>query len=228
MKHKILLIEDDEMLNAGLCYHLEKAGYWVLPVFTYTEAKAKILDNDWCLIIVDINLPDGNGIELCNLISRDTCIPTIILTANDLEANILEGFDAGAADYITKPFSIPILLRRVGAVLKRSAIIPNSTIYCGNLLIDLSKGQVEKSGEVLRLTQNEWKLINLFNTNPGQLLTRKQILQVLWDNDGNFVSEHTLTTLISRLRSKLSDTEYQYIKTYYGIGYRWVGEKNDE
>ncbi len=223
-----MIVEDDEMLNAGICYHLENSGYEVIPVFTYTDAKLKIYNNNLQLCIVDINLPDGNGIELCKEISSRTNIPAIILTANDLEADILEGFDAGAADYITKPFSIPILLRRVGAVLKRNVITPNTKIYCGNLLIDLEMGQVQKSSEVLRLTQNEWKLIKLFITNQGQLLTRSQILQILWDNDGNFVTEHTLTTLISRLRSKLSDNEFQYIKTYYGIGYRWIGDKDDE
>ena len=226
--YQIMVIEDDEMLNAGIGYHLQNCNYEVKPVFTYAEAEAEILNHDWQLFIVDINLPDGNGIELCKLISKHTSSPVIFLTANDLEENILEGFDAGASDYITKPFSIPVLLRRVHAVLKRNMITPNSAIRCGNLLIDSAKGQVEKSGETLKLTQNEWKLINLFVTNPGQLLTRNQMLQILWDNDGNFVSEHTLTTLVSRLRAKLSDAEYQYIKTYYGIGYRWVGEKNDE
>ena len=226
--YQIMVIEDDEMLNAGIGYHLQNCNYEVKPVFTYAEAEAEILNHDWQLFIVDINLPDGNGIELCKLISKHTSSPVIFLTANDLEENILEGFDAGASDYITKPFSIPVLLRRVHAVLKRNMITPNSAIRCGNLLIDSAKGQVEKSGETLKLTQNEWKLINLFVTNPGQLLTRNQMLQILWDNGGNFVSEHTLTTLVSRLRAKLSDAEYQYIKTYYGIGYRWVGEKNDE
>lgn len=226
--YQIMVIEDDEMLNAGICSHLQNCNYEVKPVFTYAEAKAEILNHDWQLFIVDINLPDGNGIELCKLISKHTSSPVIFLTANDLEENILEGFDAGASDYITKPFSIPVLLRRVQAVLKRNAIAPNFAIRYGNLLIDLAKGQVEKSGETLKLTQNEWKLINLFVTNPGQLLTRNQMLQILWDNDGNFASEHTLTTLVSRLRAKLSDAKYQYIKTYYGIGYRWVGEKNDE
>ncbi len=228
MKPKILLIEDDEMLNAGICYHLQNCDYEVKPTFTYSEAKTEILNNDWQLFIVDINLPDGDGIELCTFISKHTDSPVIFLTANDLEENMIEGFDAGASDYITKPFSIPVLLRRVRAVLKRNAVTPNSMIRCGNLMIDLTMGKVEKSGETLKLTQNEWKLITLFITNPGQLLTRNQILQILWDSDGNFVSEHTLTTLVSRLRSKLSDAEYQYIKTYYGIGYRWAGEKDDE
>jgi len=228
MNTRILVVEDDEMLNAGICYHLENSGYEVIPVFTYTEAEKKISNGDLQLCIIDINLPDGNGIELCKQISSRTHIPAIILTANDLEVDILDGFDAGAADYITKPFSIPILLRRVGAVLKRHDVTPNTEIRCGNLIVDFEKGQVQKSGEVLRLTQNEWKLINLFFSNQGQLLTRNQLLQILWDNDGNFVSEHTLTTLVSRLRSKLSDSEYNYIKTYYGIGYRWVGDKDYE
>lgn len=226
--YQIMVVEDDEMLNAGICYHLQNCDYEVKPLFTYTEAKTEILNHDWQLFIVDINLPDGNGIELCKFISKHSNSPVIFLTANDLEENILEGFDAGASDYMTKPFSIPVLLRRVRAVLKRNVVTPNSIIRCGNLLIDSAKGQVEKSGESLRLTQNEWKLISLFIISSGQLLTRNQILQILWDSDGNFVSEHTLTTLVSRLRTKLSDAEYQYIKTYYGIGYRWVGEKNDE
>lgn len=226
MKH-ILIIEDDEMLNAGVCYHLEKAGYNVKQAFTYEEANKQI-NNNLELCIVDINLPDGNGLELCKEISNYTNIPVIVLTAKDLEGDVLEGFDAGAADYITKPFSIPILIRRVAAVLKRNEVKPPSTCICGNLIIDFKKAQLIKSGEVLQLTQNEWRLINLFVLNSGQILTRKQILQILWDNDGNFVSEHTLTTLVSRLRSKLADREYSYIRTYYGIGYMWAGDSNEE
>lgn len=225
---QILLVEDDEMLNSGVCYHLENAGYAVAPVFTYAEARKRIFDDGLQLCVVDINLPDGNGIELCREISSRTHIPAIILTANDLEADVLDGFDAGAADYITKPFSIPILIKRVAAVLKRNAAGPKTVVHCGNLMVDFEKGQLLKSGDILRLTQNEWKLITLFLSNQGQLLTRKQILQILWDNAGNFVDEHTLTTLVSRLRSKLSDSEYSYIKTCYGMGYRWVGESNEE
>lgn len=224
----ILIVEDDEMLNAGICYHLENAGYKAIPVFTYSDAKLQIYSENLQLCIIDINLPDGNGIELCKKISSRTSIPAIILTANDLESDVLDGFDAGAADYITKPFSIPILLRRVAAVLKRNDNKLLQVVNCGNLSVDFEKGQLLKGGMLLRLTQNEWKLLNLFLLNQGQLLTRNQILEILWDNDGNFVSEHTLTTLISRLRSKLADEKYSYIKTYYGIGYRWIGEKDDK
>lgn len=229
MEREIVVVEDDEMMNRTICFHLESAGYKTISLFTYSDAMVAIQILNSQLFIVDVNLPDGNGVVLCGQIKKAKNAPVIILTANDLEEDIINGFDAGASDYVTKPFSMPILLRRVNAVLQhRNNALKDTKVYCGNLQIDLAKGEILKNNKEMELTQNEWKLLDLFIQNEGQLLTRNQILQILWDNDGNFVSEHTLTTLVSRLRSKLSDKEYSYIKTYYGLGYRWVGDKDDE
>lgn len=181
----------------------------------------------YSLILLDINLPDGDGLDLCRRIHKETPVPIILLTAKDLDEDILAGFDAGAVDYITKPFNTAILLKRVSVALERSSVHQQSEFTVGNLLIDVSRAAVARQGIPLRLTQAEWKLIHMFLLHHGQLLTRDQILEQLWDSEGNYVSEHTLTSLISRLRNKIADTQYQYIKTYYGLGYKWVGDADE-
>lgn len=225
---KFFFIEDDKILNASVCHHLHAAGYQTTSVYSYVSTKEKIANNQFDLFILDINLPDGNGIELCKEICALCETPIIILTAKDLEHEVIEGFDAGASDYVTKPFSMRIFLRRIAAILTRNRTIKEDSIKCGNLEINLLTNTLLKRGKQIKLTQNEWRLIEQFLRNRQQLLTRSQLLQNLWDNDGNFVDEHTLTTLVSRLRSKLTDNNFNYIKTYYGIGYRWVGEHNDD
>lgn len=224
---KILLVEDDEMLNAGICFHLEKEGYCPASAFNLKDARHLFAQNDYTLALIDINLPDGNGLDLGKELSQNTpATPVIFLTARDTEEDILQGFDAGAVDYITKPFSIPILLKRIEVAAGRSTQAGTS-IKCGNLAIDLQKGLITKQGEKLSITAAEWKLLRFFLANPGQVLSRNILLEALWDIDGAFVEEHALTSLISRLRTKLADGDYQYIKTLYGMGYKWTGDADE-
>mgnify|MGYP002893636789 CR=1 FL=1 len=174
-----------------------------------------------------INLPDGNGFELCKLIKPqhpDTIV--IFLTANDQESDQIRGYEVGAVDYITKPFVIGALQRKIKAMF---AMLehhkPAKDIYDdGRLFLDFSEQTASLNGKPLTLSPMEYKMLNLFRKNPRQVLTRGQLLEKLWDIDEKFVDEHTLTTSISRIRSKIeSDGGAPYIKTVYGMGYQWTG-----
>lgn len=141
---------------------------------------------------------------------------------------VVEGFDLGADDYITKPFNVKIAMRRIDAVLRRTGPEKGPSVYrCGNLAVDFEGRTVTKNGRRLMLTPTEYKLLYIFVKNPGTALTRNLLLEKLWDNEGNFVDEHTLTINISRLRAKIADDTYKYIKTIYGMGYQWIGEANE-
>lgn len=221
---EILIIEDDELLNDGLCFHLQKNGYRPVAAYNASEAYALAADKNWSLFILDINLPDGNGINLAKKIKQKNNTPIIFLTARDLDEDIIQGFDAGADDYITKPFNIKILMRRIQTILRRCGNHnkEKTTLLSGNLEINFETMAVKKNNGLLALTPTEFKLLSIFCNNPGQILTRQVLLEKLWDIEGNFVDEHTLTINISRLRKKIEDGSGTYIKTVYGMGYQWM------
>lgn len=223
----ILIIEDDTMLNAGLCYNFQLEGYEIKSADCVRQAKELINANDSALLIIDVNLPDGNGFELAKWVRERSSVPMIFLTASDMDEDMLKGFHAGADDYITKPFNIKILVQRVKAILRRCDERESSgnILVCGNLCMDLETHTVKKEGEIITLTPTEYKLLYKFIKNPGMILTRQILLEDLWDQYENFVDEHTLTIHMSRLRRKISDEYYNYIDTVYGIGYRWIGER---
>jgi len=223
---QILIVEDDSLLNKTLAYNLTLDNYSVTAVLNAKAAaetlKAKVFD----LVLLDINLPDGNGYDLCKFIRPkhpDTII--IFLTANDQESDQIRGYEAGAVDYITKPFSIGALQRKIKAMF---AMLehhkPATDIYDdGRLFLDFSEQSASLDGRPLTLSAAEFKMLNLFRKNPRQVLTRQQLLEKLWDVDENYVDEHTLTTSISRIRSKIETGGGTYIKTVYGMGYQWTG-----
>ena len=224
---RILVVEDDRLLNNTLCYNLNTAGYAVDSALTKSAAGSFLTKQDYDLIVLDVNLPDGNGFELCKLIKPqhpDTIV--IFLTANDQESDQIRGYEVGAVDYITKPFVIGALQRKIKAMF---AMLehhkPAKDIYDdGRLFLDFSEQTASLNGKPLTLSPMEYKMLNLFRKNPRQVLTRGQLLERLWDIDERFVDEHTLTTSISRIRSKIeSDGGAPYIKTVYGMGYQWTG-----
>ncbi|WP_195270695.1 response regulator transcription factor [Eubacterium sp. 1001713B170207_170306_E7] len=223
---RILVVEDDEMLGAGLCYNLELEGFKTVLVQSFEGAEKRVEEGGWDMVILDVNLPDGDGFSLAKKIRLRARTPLIFLTACDLDDDILKGFELGADDYITKPFNIKIVIKRINAVFRRSGDSRKERFICGNLEIDFDRRTACKNGEPLILTPTEFKLLQLFCENPGKVLTRKMLLESLWDNEGNFVDEHTLTINVSRLRSKISDDAFAYIKTIYGMGYEWMGEKD--
>ena len=175
---------------------------------------------------MDINLPDGCGLDLCDEIrSRGQQTYIMFLTANDKESDILGGYEAGGADYITKPFSIAVLCKKVTAVFANMELRhPQHDLYNdGVLKIDFSEQSASLAGEPLDFTPKEYRTLFLFVKNPRIILTKRQLLEKLWDIDGDFVDEHTLATIISRIRKKIETDERKYIKTAYGMGYQWMG-----
>ena len=224
---KILVVEDDRLLNNTLCYNLSTAGYEVDAALTKSVAERFCRKQEYDLIVLDINLPDGNGFELCKLIKPahpDTIV--IFLTANDQESDQIRGYEVGAVDYITKPFVIGALQRKIKAMFSMlEHHKPAKDIYDdGRLFLDFSEQTASLNGKTLTLSPMEYKMLNLFRKNPKQVLTRQQLLEKLWDVDEKFVDEHTLTTTVSRIRSKIeADGGTPYIKTIYGMGYQWTG-----
>lgn len=223
---KILIVEDDTLLNKTLAYNLTSEGYEVESAFTYAAAVSLLQKREFDLVLLDINLPDGSGLDLCGEIrERDQSSYIMFLTANDKESDMLGGYEAGGADYITKPFSIAVLCRKITAVFANMELRhPRHDLYDDGILkIDFSEQSASLAGKPLDLTPKESRTLFLFVKNPHMILTKRQLLEKLWDIDGDFVDEHTLTTIISRIRKKIETDECKYIKTSYGIGYQWIG-----
>lgn len=224
---KVLIVEDDDFLNKMLSYNLTADGYKITSVLNMRTATDALRLQEFDLVILDINLPDGNGYELCKLIKPqypDTIV--IFLTANDQESDQIRGYEVGAVDYITKPFVIGALQRKIKAMFSMlEHHKPAKDIYDdGRLFLDFSEQTATLNGKSIALSSMEYRMLNLFRKNPKQVLTRGLLLEKLWDIDEKFVDEHTLTTTISRIRSKIeSDGGSPYIKTVYGMGYLWTG-----
>ena len=223
---RILLVEDDTLLNKTLAYNLNAEGWAVTSALNAKTAAALLAGTEYDLVLLDINLPDGNGYDLCGQIKPehpDTVV--IFLTANDQERDQLRGYEAGAVDYITKPFSIGALQRKIRAMF---AMLehhkPAKDLYDdGRLFLDFLEQTATLNGKPFTLSPMEYKMLFLFCKNPRQVLTLQRLLERLWDVDEKFVDEHTLTTSISRIRGKIEAEGDTYIKTIYGIGYQWTG-----
>ena len=223
---RILIVEDDALLNKTLVYNLISDGYKVTSAPNVRIATELLAKTGYDMVLLDINLPDGNGYDLCRLIKPEhPDVVVIFLTANDQESDQILGYEVGAVDYITKPFSIGALQRKISAMF---AMLehhrPAKDIYDdGKLFLDFSEQAASLNGNPLMLSPMEYKMLYLFCKNPKQVLTRQRLLEKLWDVDEKFVDEHTLTTSISRIRSKIEVDGDTYIKTIYGIGYQWTG-----
>ncbi|WP_131000766.1 response regulator transcription factor [Clostridioides difficile] len=225
---KILVVEDDSILNKTLSYNLIEDGYIITSKFTAKSALKSIFECEFDLIILDINLPDKSGFELCNEIKENYNIPIIFLTANDMECDMIKGYELGALDYITKPFNINIFKQKIKAFLNHLTIKTKQDYYRdGYLEINFSELSANINGNQIIFTPLEYRTLKLLTENPKSILTRKVLLEKLWDIDANFVDEHTLTSVISRIRSKIEKDNLKYIKTVYGMGYTWLGERNE-
>lgn len=224
---RILIVEDDSCMNQTLAYNLTADGWEVTSALNAQTAAEALGTRAFDLVLLDVNLPDGNGLDLCGLIKPrypDTIV--IFLTANDRECDQIRGYEAGAVDYITKPFVLGALQRKIKAMfsmLERHR--PAKEIYDdGRLFLDFSELNASLNGTPLNLSPMEYRVLDLFRQNPKQVLTRQRLLERLWDIDEKFVDEHTLTTTISRIRSKIeADGGPPYLKTIYGMGYLWTG-----
>lgn len=219
---KIFVLEDDEAIGIGLSYTLESENYEVTLVKTVAEAKETVEKEKFDLYILDLTLPDGNGYEVCSLIKSKGDLPVIFLTAYDDEINVVTGFDLGADDYISKPFRVRELLARIKSVLRRySKETADGIVKIGELSVNTAEARVLLRGEEVILTAMEYRLLLSFVNNRGTVLTRRKLLEEIWDVDGDFVNDNTLTVYIKRLRDKIENdpNDPQYIKTVRGLGY---------
>lgn len=218
---KILVVEDDELLNNGICFALKKAGYEVLSA-RKLEDMAKCLNKGVDLMILDVTLPDGDSRSFLKKFRQENALPAIFLTARKSERDLLEGFDCGGDDYMTKPFSVPVLLRRVQAVLKRR-VGQGRFYYSDDLMYDFQSQTLKRSDREIALTPTEKKILEVFLKNRNQVLTREVMLSRVWDVDENFVDEKTLNVNVRRMREKIEDNpkEPKWMQTVFGIGYKW-------
>lgn len=222
----LLVVEDDQLLNHTLCYNLTAAGYTADSVLTKAEAARSIQRQDYDLIVLDVNLPDGSGFELCEEIKKGCPNSAVIfLTARDMESDQLRGFELGADDYVTKPFPISVFLKKIAVVLDRRRWQSGGGDWYddGTLRVNFTELTASLSGEPVAFTPLEYRLLKIFTQNSGAVLTRQILLERHWDADGNFADEHALTAAVSRIRGKLETSGMQYIKTVYGMGYMWIG-----
>ena len=212
---KILIVEDDTLLNRTLGYNLASDGYEITAAYNHKDAVFHLKETEFDVALLDINLPDGSGLDLCEEIrGRGQHTYIIFITANDKESDMLKGYEAGGADYVTKPFSVTVLCRKVAAVFANLELrTPRHDLFDdGFLKIDFSEQRASLAGEPLDFTPKEYRTLFLFVKNPRIILTKRQILEKLWDIDGDFVDEHTLTTIISRIRKKSKQTSISISK----------------
>lgn len=221
----ILLLEDDLSLINGLSFALRKQGYGLEVARTIKEVDTVWAEGKYDLLILDVSLPDGSGFEICEKVRQTSKVPIIFLTASDEEVNIIMGLDMGGDDYITKPFKLGVLLSRINALLRRAGDFSRTEteIHSNGLKAILTQGKVYKNGELLDLTAGEYKLLCLFMQNPGTVLSKEQILEKLWDQEGNYIDNNTLNVYIRRLRTKVEDnpSDPQLILTVRRMGYKW-------
>lgn len=228
---KILLLEDDKSLNRGISFKLKKEGFEVETAFCIGEAKNIFENNKIDLIITDIGLPDGSGFDFCEEIRKISNVYIIMLTALDEEFNAVMGYEIGADDYVTKPFSLAILVSKVKAFMKRAGnnekektsenilISEDIEFDYGDYTLILNREDTEK----VQLTKTEGKLLKLLMENAMNIIQKEQILDILWDMDGNFVDDNTVAVYMRRLRKKVEKdpSEPVFIKNIRGIGYKW-------
>lgn len=213
---KFLIVEDDTALNNGIALSFDKEN--ALQAYSVSEALS-LFDETVEFIILDINLPDGSGLDLCRQIRRTSQVPIIMLTANDMELDIVSGLESGADDYVTKPFSPAVLRARVNAVLRRKSSSKTSTVYSdGDFVFDFDNMIFTVKGKQAELSKQEQRLLRLLVQNRGTTLSKNTLIDCIWSDEAQFVEENALSVTVKRLREKLTDAP---IKTVYGIGYVW-------
>lgn len=228
---RLLLLEDDVSLIDGLRYSLEKNGFELEVARTVREARACLKEgHSFDLLLLDVTLPDGTGFMICEEVrSAGDTTPIIFLTASDEETSIIRGLDSGGDDYITKPFRLGELCSRIRALLRRSVMgkqEESGLLRSGPVTVDQLAGRAYLEGQLLDLTGAEYRLLCLFLRHDGQVLTRNTILDALWDGNGSYVDDNTLSVYIRRLREKIEREPSlpEHLMTMRGMGYRWEGE----
>ena len=222
----ILLVEDDESLNQGITLKLKKEGYRVSSAFSLEEAEELFDSAAWDLLICDVGLPDGSGLDFCRRVRRVSDVYILFLTALDSEIDMVTAYDLGADDYMTKPFSLMVLVSKVHAFMRRTREASASRIVSGDILLSLREMKAfrqrpEGGAEPVPLSKKELQLLLLLMENACQILTKEQILERVWGAEGQFVDDNTVPVNISRLRGKIGGS---YIQNVRGIGYIWTEE----
>ena len=221
---KILLVEDDVTLANGIRLALQNTSLQIVLCHTLSEGR-HVLDRErFDLLILDINLPDGSGLDLLNEVRKISAVPIILLTANDMEMDIVTGLESGADDYITKPFSLAVLRARVNAQLRRSISAKPACTEIDDFQFDFDRMEFRKNGQLIELSKTEQKLLRILIENRGQTLPRATLVDRIWTDGAEYVDENALSVTMKRLRDKLEDipSSPEYLKTVYGIGYTWA------
>lgn len=223
--NSILLVEDDLSLIDGLEFSLCKNGFQVDVARTVNEALSQIRNNQHDLLILDLTLPDGSGFEICKKVRQSSTVPIIFLTASDEEVNIVMGLDIGGDDYITKPFKLNELVSRINALLRRTKQFGTEQVelQSNSITIKLPENRVLKNDHEIELTTVEYRLLCLLMKNSNIVLTREVILSRLWDSNGSFIDDNTLSVYVRRLRSKIEDDPDNpaFLLTIRRQGYKW-------
>ncbi len=213
---RILLIEDDQALGRGTALALAGEGREIRVAATLAQGWAALGEGEYALVLLDLNLPDGNGLDFLTALRRTSGVPVLILTVNDLESDQVAGLELGADDYMTKPFSLAVLRARVNRLLRRGSA-PAAALELGPFSFDFERLRFMRNGTEVELSKTEQRLLRLLVEHRGQTLTREQLLDRVWDG-GEFVDANALSVAVKRLRDKLTDAP---IKTVYGLGYTW-------
>ncbi len=225
MMERIFLLEDDATLSRGIGMALSGPNRVVTLADSMVQARQKLAEMQFDLLILDINLPDGSGLDLLRMRrAQGDATPTILLTANDLEMDEVTGLEAGADDYITKPFSLAILRARVQAQLRRGSVQASSQMEVGPFLFDFERMNFRKNGMAVELSKTEQKLLRVLVENRGHAVPRATLVDRVWTDGAEFVEENALSVTVKRLRTKLEKdpAKPEYLKTVYGIGYIWA------
>lgn len=222
MSTHIFIIEDDAKLNDGIRFALGGQGQLFTQCRTLEQARAALGQTAADLILLDVNLPDGNGMDFVREIRRSSDVPIILLTVNNMEMDIVTGLESGANDYITKPFSLAVLRARVAVQLRQRE--SREHVRIDGFEFDFGSMEFKKDGVYIELSKTEQRLLRLLCENRGRVIERGRLIDSVWQGDTEFVDEHALTVTIKRLRDKLEDDSKapRYIKTVYGIGYTWA------
>ena len=221
---QILIMEDDMVLNKGLCKALTTDSRQLISCTDIRSAREQILCSTPSLILLDINLPDGNGLDFLKEIKKGSDpIPVILLTANDTDLDIVNGLELGADDYITKPFSLAVLRARVNTQLRKTTPCDKkNVITIDDYSFDFSTMEFSIRNKKVELSKTEQKLLRLLIENRGTVMSRSALVDRIWTDGAEYVDENALSVTVKRLRDKLE--AHHYIKTIYGIGYSWVNE----
>lgn len=222
-KQSILILEDDEDLSSGIRMSLESPGFCFTCCKTISEAKEALEIDKFDLLILDISLPDGSGLDLCKEIRRTSRVPVVLLTAKDMELDIVIGLECGADDYITKPFSLMVLRARIRALLRRNDNFQKTGYQNGIFIFHFDTMDFYKNGKAIELSKTEQRILYTLVSNAGQIITRELLLERVWPDGTEYVEDNALSVGIRRLRDKLEDIPSKpgYIKTVYGKGYIW-------